>query len=87
MLPAVDALCQTVDLMQLERHEKLLYAQSIATKASREESGVKPMKALHQFSERSSEVQRLEEALRAVKERAQNGTCRTRVQTLTSWAS
>ena len=46
MLPAVDSLCQTVDLIQLERHEKLLYAQSTATKASHKESGVKAMKAL-----------------------------------------
>ena len=76
MPPAIDALCESLDMIQLERHEKLLqqmWKTSNGTSAGR--------------ADMRQNVGRLDEALQTMRLREQRGNCRTKVLVLTSWAS
>ena len=81
--PAVDALCESLDMVQLERHEKLLHQRYLTNLSAEDATRLN----LHQFEKQSPAVQHLNAALRQMRGRSEQGTCRTRVQTLTAWCS
>ena len=80
---AVDAMCESLDMVQLERHEKLLYQLWRTSNETRLEHSHLRYR-LHEFEKQSRQVQQLEVALREIRGRAAKGTCRTHVQQLSS---